>query len=448
MPEDESPPEDEHFDAIVIGSGMGGMCSAAWLASAGLKVAVLERSGHLGGRASHRVRRDSIVTTGAIMIPMGPGSAIRQAFDAVGAEMDMVDTTGRMRYRLAHGDYDLPPGGGGLYGMIEFAFEGDAAQAQALFARFREAMGWWTPLDSITMRQWLDQYTANENVKSLFNGYTAALMGVGIHEMGAGTFFQFLKGSSKGSRFGLATEGNGELMAALAGGLENHGATILRRTQVNEIVVEDNCVVGVRVSTAGKERVIRADYILSNTGPDRTVELAGGDDAFESSYIARLRTDDHAATIFHVSFLMDRPLIEDLDGSLVLGNNTNLIYLEIPSNISPHIAPPGRHLHTAYGAPVDSANVDYQGELDNTIAELEQNFPGVLEEAEFVVKAMHRGRSPGMHRWVGRTMPVTTSIRGLYNVGDGCTAPGTIGTEGAASSAKLATSHLLERHRR
>jgi phytoene dehydrogenase-like protein len=361
---------------------MGGMCSAAWLASAGLKVAVLERSGHLGGRASHRVRRDSIVTTGAIMIPTGPGSAIRQAFDAVGAEMNMVDTTGRMRYRLAHGDY------------------------------------------------------------------TAALMGVGIHEMGAGTFFQFLKGSSKGSRFGLATEGNGELMATLAGGLENHGATILRRTQVNEIVVEDNCVVGVRVITASKERIIRADYILSNTGPDRTVELAGGDDAFESSYIARLRTDDHAATIFHVSFLMDRPLIEDLDGSLVFGNNTNLIYLEIPSNISPHIAPPGRHPHTAYGAPVDSANVDYQGELDNTIAELEHHFPGVLEEAEFVVKAMHRGRSPGMHRWVGRAMPVTTSIRGLYNVGDGCTAPGTIGTEGAASSAKLATSHLLERHRR
>ncbi|MBT5581245.1 MAG: FAD-dependent oxidoreductase, partial [Acidimicrobiaceae bacterium] len=116
MGDDQSCREVERFDVVVIGSGIGGMCSAAWLASAGLTVAVLERSRHLGGRASHRVRRDAVVTTGAIMIPMGPGSAIRQAFDAVGAEMNMIDTTGRMRYRLAHGDYDLPPGGGGLYG--------------------------------------------------------------------------------------------------------------------------------------------------------------------------------------------------------------------------------------------------------------------------------------------------------------------------------------------
>jgi len=439
---------DERFDAIIIGAGMGGMCAAAWLTAAGLSVAVVERTGHLGGRASHRVRQDTIVTTGAIMVPMGPQSTIRQAFDVVGVEMNMIDTTGRMRYRLPHGDYDLPPGGGGLYGMIEFAFEGDADQARGLFRRFREAMAWWAPLDSITMRAWLDQYTHNENVKCLFNGYTAALMGVGIHELGAGTFFQFLKGSSKGSRFGLAAEGNGDLMATLAAELEHRGTTVLRRTQVNEILVEHDRVTGVRVVTAGEEREIGAGYVLSNTGPDRTVALAGGEDAFEASYIARLRTDAHAATIFHVSFLMDRPLIEDLDGSLVLGNNTNLIYLEIPSNISPHIAPPGRYLHTAYGAPVDSANVDYEGELENTIAELEENFPGVLAEAEFLVKAMHRGRAPGMHRWVGRTMPVTTPIRGLYNVGDGCAAPGTIGTEGAASSAKAATDDLLARHGR
>ena len=305
------------------------------------------------------------------MIPMGPGSAIRQAFDAVGAEMNMIDTTGRMRYRLAHGDYDLPPGGGGLYGMIEFALEGDVDEAQALFARFREAMGWWTPLDSITMREWLDQYTDNEKVKSLFNGYTAALMGVGIHEMGAGTFFQFLKGSSKGSQFGLAAEGNGDLMASLAGGLESHGATILRRTQVNEIVVENNRVVGVRVVTDGQERVISTDYVLSNTGPDRTVELAGGDDAFESSYIARLRTQDHAATIFHVSFLMDRPLIDDLDGAAAP-----------VMNLDEAAALPGAH--NAQNAAAAYAATRRLGVAGQVIADAVRTFPGLPHRQELV----------------------------------------------------------------
>ena len=102
-----------------------------------------------------------------------------------------------MRYRLSHGDYDLPPGGGGLYGMIEFAMQ-DEAQAQALFGHIRDALFYWMPLDTISIRDWLDQYTDNVEVKNLFQGYCAALMGTNLHEIPAGEFFRFLKYSSKG----------------------------------------------------------------------------------------------------------------------------------------------------------------------------------------------------------------------------------------------------------
>ena len=129
---------ESNFDAIVIGAGVGGMCAAARLTGAGMRVALLEKSPYLGGRCGHRVREDCLVTTGALMVPMGPRSAIREAFDAVGVDMDMVDLTGRMRYRLAHGDYDTPPGGGGLYGMIEFAMQ-DEGEAKAFFQHFQSA---------------------------------------------------------------------------------------------------------------------------------------------------------------------------------------------------------------------------------------------------------------------------------------------------------------------
>ena len=142
----------EKVDAVVIGSGMGGMCCAARLTASGLKVVLVEKSPYLGGRCSHRERKGCTVTTGAIMIPMGEHSAIRQAFEAVGAKMNMVETTGSIRYRLPHGDYDLPPGGGGLLGMIEFALQGDQAQARQLFQHFREALTTWMPLDSISLR--------------------------------------------------------------------------------------------------------------------------------------------------------------------------------------------------------------------------------------------------------------------------------------------------------
>ena len=141
---------------------------------------------------------------------------------------------------------------------------------------------------------------------------------------------------------------------------------------------------------------------------------------------------------------MDRPLIEDFEGCLVFGNNRNLIYLEIPSTISPgSISPQGKYLHTAYGAPMDAATVDLSKELANTLVELEKNFPGVSAEAQFLVKAKHSGAFPGMRRWAGYGMPVDTPIRGLYNVGDGCAPPGTIGTESAAASARAAVELIV-----
>jgi len=431
------------FDAIVIGSGIGGLCAAARLTGAGLKVLIVEKSPYLGGRCSHRVREDCIVTTGALMLPMGANCAIRQAFDAVGAEMDMVDLTGRMRYRLSHGDYDLPPGGGGLFGMIEFAMQ-DQISAKALFNQLLQGLEQSEVMNPISIRHWFDQHTDNSEVKNLFEGYCAALMGTRMHEIAAAEFFRFLKHSSKGSRFGMAKNGNGSLMESLISSMEKKGAVIRRRTRCKRLIINGAAIAGVIIrNDQGEDEIVSTDIVLSNSGPDMTVTLAGGEVLFDKHYLRRLHTNAHDAPIMHASFVMDEPLIEGFNGCMVFGNNRNLIYLEIPSEISPAVSPEGKFLHTAYGAAVDSANPDLLREFNNMLEELEQNFPGMNERATFLVKAKHRGQSPGMHRWAGYGMPVETPIRGLYNVGDGCAPPGTIGTEGAAASAKRAVEMIL-----
>src|SRR5512140_2575103 len=123
----------EHWDAIIIGAGMGGLCAAARLSAAGKRVLVLEKSGHLGGRCSHREHDGVRVTTGAIMIPMAEHNATREPFDLLGVPLAMIELTGRMRYRLRHGDFDQAANGGGLRALIAFAFAGDEAGAGRLF---------------------------------------------------------------------------------------------------------------------------------------------------------------------------------------------------------------------------------------------------------------------------------------------------------------------------
>ena len=147
----------QRLDSIVIGSGMGGMCAAARLTAAGQRVLFIEKSPHLGGRCSHRIRKDCRVTTGAIMIPMAKESAIREAFDALDVPMDMIELTGRMRYRLPHGDYDQQESGGGLRGLIGFAFPGDEEGAERLYREFIEAIKH-IPEGDNTIRDWLDRY--------------------------------------------------------------------------------------------------------------------------------------------------------------------------------------------------------------------------------------------------------------------------------------------------
>jgi phytoene dehydrogenase-like protein len=434
----------QHFDALIIGAGMGGMSAAARLVAGGKRVLLLEKSGHLGGRCSHRERDGVRVTTGAIMLPMAEHNATREPFDLLGVPFNMIELTGRMRYRLRHGDFDQAKTGGGLRSVIAFAFNGDSAGANKLFDAFVTAMKTLPP-DTITFKAWLDGETANTDVKNLFQGFCAALMGTNLHEIPAGEFFRFMRYSSRGSRFGMAPDGNGANMEALAAAIEARGSAILRHTNCHRIVLENGRATGVLAKSADQpESFFAADVVISNTGPARTIELAGGREHFaDPAYLERLDASPHEAPIFHISFVTDAPLLNGFDGCMVFGNTRNLIYLEIPSLISPSVSPPGQFLHTAFGAPSDAACADLKAELAHTRAELEENFPGQLAHARFLVNARHSGQSPGMHRWAGHMMPVTTPIANLYNVGDGCTPPGTIGTEGSAGSAREVAKRLL-----
>ena len=77
----------KNFDAIVIGSGVGGICSAALLAHSGLKTLVVEKLPFLGGRFSSRVYKGYTCTTGAIAVQLD--GVLKNICDRVGADIDI-----------------------------------------------------------------------------------------------------------------------------------------------------------------------------------------------------------------------------------------------------------------------------------------------------------------------------------------------------------------------
>jgi all-trans-retinol 13,14-reductase len=54
----------ERYDAVIIGSGMGGLCTAYILAKEGMKVCVLEKNRQVGGSLQIFSRDKTIFETG------------------------------------------------------------------------------------------------------------------------------------------------------------------------------------------------------------------------------------------------------------------------------------------------------------------------------------------------------------------------------------------------
>src|SRR6188508_197288 len=96
---------DNDFDAIVIGAGAGGLCTAARLAHQGYRTLVVEQLDKVGGRASTDDIDGFKVNNGAIVIEVG--GITQQTCEEVGAPFDIRETQPPILYRIAGKNVDV-----------------------------------------------------------------------------------------------------------------------------------------------------------------------------------------------------------------------------------------------------------------------------------------------------------------------------------------------------
>lgn len=318
-----------HYDAIVVGSGLGGLISAGYLAADGRSVLVLEQHDIAGGNA-HVFRRrrkyefdvgthyigdcaegglfpsllaglgvrdrvtfrpmdnehgfDRVITpTATLDIPAGWTSYRDRLCQALPEETERIDAFVDLARAVAGATRD------GLHGT----------SVVELFRRSPQTMRW----TRRTLGQALDHCGFSPKARTLIaaqaGNYGTMPDGITFAEHAA-MLDHYLRGA-------YYPEGGGQvLVAALVEALEAHGGELRTRCEVRRILTEQGRATGVELTDGTR---VSAPLVISNADYRRTVlDLCGGERTFSAELVERTRAATMRGAVVAVYVALDTEL--------------------------------------------------------------------------------------------------------------------------------------------
>ena len=450
--------EYKKYDAVVIGSGMGGISAAALLAHYGYKVLVAESLSRLGGRFSTMEIDGFKCPTGALIIQRG--TELEKTFKVTGAKFDIVDCK-TLAWKIGDNIYPLIGKGSGktlwaaltklkwrhykfgiisMFMILKLILRMSWRKFLNLF-RSRDNKLEVNPKKSgLTYRQWMEKYTDDQQIieanHALISSLFSAINDFECPMEDVFAFYASMANPAKMHKFGYAPRGNVELINNLAKVVIDKGGEVLKETEVKKIIIENGMASGVILSNEQGEFQVDADIIISNAGPKKTLEMAGEENLPEE-YVTELKETLRPIPIIMGLIESDVPLLDHK--GLVIITGTKAIVTGVTLTLhTDEAGPPGKHLLWTCGTPATCiSNMDVDLEIQRNEEDMHKAFPLYNEHGrvlEWVIKDIDDDL-PCMRTWPGYDMPEETPVPNLFNVGDGVKAPGWTGSPAAAKSA-------------
>ena len=463
------------FDAIVIGSGIGGLVTATQLAAKGAQVLVLESYLIPGGSAGYFDREGYRFDVGASMIfgfgTQGTTNLLTRALEAVNVSLETIPDPVQIHYHLpndlkvkVHRDYEkflqeltayFPHEQQGIRQFYDECWKVfNCLNRMDLLSleepRYLTRVFFQHPLACLGLVKYLPQNAGDVARKYIkdplllkfidIECYIWSVVPADLTPMiNAGMVFS----DRHYGGINYPKGGVGQIAQKLADGLEKAGGEIKYQARVTKIVTENNRAVGVKLASG---EVYRAKRIISNsTRWDTFEKLLPKEEmpASEKKWQQRYEKSPSflnlhlgiKAELLPASTECHHILVEDWD------KMDETIFVSIPTLLDPDLAPAGHHIiHTFTPNWVEDWQNLSQDEYEQKkeavagkiIKRLEQIFPGLDAALDYMEVGTPRTHRRFLNRFDGTYGPIPrrklmgllgmpfnrTSIPGLYCVGD------------------------------
>ncbi|BAU08279.1 carotenoid isomerase [Fischerella sp. NIES-3754] len=469
---------DPYYDAIIIGSGIGGLVTATQLAAKGAKVLVLERYLIPGGSAGYFERHGYRFDVGASMIfgfgQRGTTNLLTRALDAVNVSLEVIPDMVQIHYHLPNGldlkverNYEkflqnliayFPHEAKGIRRFYDECWRVfNCLNCMDLLSleepRYLMRMFFQHPLACLGLLRYLPQNAgdvARRYIKDPLllkfidmECYCWSVVPADMTPMiNAGMVFS----DRHYGGVNYPKGGVGQIAQKLVEGLIQAGGNIKYQARVTQILTEKGRAVGVKLANG---QIYRAKRIVSNATRWHTFhklllqkKFPSNEKKWQQSYqkspsFLTLHMGIQAyclpaKTECHHIVLEDWEKMADSEGT---------IFVSIPTLLDPDLAPAGYHIVHAFtphwindwqGLSVKNYEANKEKAAWRIIERLEKIFPGLdasLDYLEVGTPRTHRrflGREDGTYGPIPRrklrgllAMPFNrTAIPGLYCVGD------------------------------
>jgi phytoene desaturase len=450
------------YDAIVIGSGVGGLFCGNLLAKAGLKVLLLERHYMLGGFCSTFRRRGFVFDAATHFYPLlgNPTTLTGKLLQDLEIPTEWIKMDPVDQFHIPSlPTFAVPADFGQYLDKLKNLFPEEAAGIDAYFAELRQAylyglLYYFKGVDN-ERAQYFEQFSLADKLNQHFRDprLKTLLMADTPHWGSLPDRTSYLFDAMLRLAYFLGNyypKGSSQKFADdLGRGLTARGGHILKCASVEKILIENGKAEGVRISTvsrrAPEQYEFRAPVVISNADAVHTYETLIGEEHCGRWPIEHLKSlkPSYPCFLTHLGLRgMDPAALAAAEGyywtSYDPGDAIRTVFkIFIPTHFDSGIAPPGCQILIVQKlTPVRMEDIkDWpahkQSVEDQIMSRLRQILPGI--DSHIIVKmsasamTSYRftnnwqgamlGWEMSLEQLAGKRLPNLTSIQNLHLVG-------------------------------